>query len=189
MDLIGAIEIFATLTGVAYVVLEILQKNAMWVVGILTGAACAYSFAVQHLWASMGLNIYYVGMSVWGIIQWKKDSAASGGALHLGTLTRGVILWSAVLTLAGCALLTWILGLAMDSFPLHDAAVTMLSVTATVWLVRSYPAQWLLWIAVDSLSAWLCLRSGMPWMGVLYIVYAASAVYGWIHWKKHGIYV
>ena len=43
--LISAIEIFAAVTGVAYVVLEILQKNAMWVVGILTGLACAFSLA------------------------------------------------------------------------------------------------------------------------------------------------
>ena len=33
MTLVEAIEIFALVTGVAYVVLEILQKNAMWVVG------------------------------------------------------------------------------------------------------------------------------------------------------------
>ena len=58
MTLIEIIEIFALVTGVAYVVLEILQKNAMWVVGILTGAACAYSFAVQRIWGMMGLNIY-----------------------------------------------------------------------------------------------------------------------------------
>lgn len=42
MDLIQAIEIFAFVTGLAYIVLEIFQKNAMWVLGIATGIACAY---------------------------------------------------------------------------------------------------------------------------------------------------
>ena len=73
MSVIEIIEIFALVTGVAYVVLEILQKNAMWVVGILTGAACAYSFAVQRSWGMMGLNLYYIVMSVIGLVQWRKD--------------------------------------------------------------------------------------------------------------------
>ena len=67
MDIVQAIEIFAFVTGIAYIVLEILQKNAMWVVGILTGAACAYSFAVQRSWGMMGLNLYYIVISVIGL--------------------------------------------------------------------------------------------------------------------------
>ena len=74
MDILQLIEIFAFVTGVLYLILEIAQKNAMWVIGILTGVACAYSFAVQRLWASMGLNIYYVFVSIWGLYQWRRDS-------------------------------------------------------------------------------------------------------------------
>ena len=60
------LEIFSLVTGLIFLILEIRQKNAMWVIGILTGAACAFSFAVQHVWASMGLNIYYLAVSVIG---------------------------------------------------------------------------------------------------------------------------
>ena len=97
MTLIEIIEIFALVTGVAYVVLEILQKNAMWVVGILTGAACAYSFAVQRSWGMMGLNLYYIVMSVIGLIQWRKDGAAVGeDVIHLRPLPKKTALWSAI---------------------------------------------------------------------------------------------
>ena len=78
----------------AYVVLEILQKNAMWVLGILTGAACAFSFGVQHVWASMGLNIYYVVISFIGLAKWRKDGArVAEGAIHLRALPKKVVLW------------------------------------------------------------------------------------------------
>ena len=73
MDIVKVIEIFALVTGVPYIVLEVLQKNSMWYFGIATGLACAYSFAVQHLWSNMALNIYYVGMSVWFLYQWRKE--------------------------------------------------------------------------------------------------------------------
>ena len=85
---IQAIEIFALVTGVVYLVLEILQKNSMWVVGILTSTACAFEFAITHVWASMGLNLYYVVVSVIGFIQWRKASEAVGeGEIHLGIVT------------------------------------------------------------------------------------------------------
>jgi hypothetical protein len=29
----------------------------------------------------------------------------------------------------------------------------------------------------------------MWWMTALYAAYALSAVYGYVHWKKHGVYV
>ena len=79
MDIIGIIEVFALVTGVPYIVLEVLQKNGMWYFGIATGLACAYSFAIQHVWSNMSLNIYYVVMSVWGLYQWRKGQQTSGG--------------------------------------------------------------------------------------------------------------
>ncbi len=97
-------------TGIVYVVLEILQKNAMWVLGIFTGIACAVSFGVQHVWASMGLNLYYVGMSVVGLLQWKKASGQVGeGALHLRKLPKAVAFWSAALLVIGSVALIQLL--------------------------------------------------------------------------------
>lgn len=185
--IIRIIEIFALVTGVAYVVLEILQKNAMWVLGILTGAACAFSFGVQHVWASMGLNIYYVVVSFIGLWQWKKDGAQVGeGEIHIRPLTPKVQYISTLVYVIGLYPIFYILKASGDPAPLLDAASTLLSVIATWWLAKSYLRQWLLWIGADLMSTWLCIETGQWWMAVLYAVYAASAVYGYFHWKKRG---
>ena len=52
-------QIFTLLTGVIYIVLEIRQKNFMWVVGIATSLAAMWVFFRQGLYASFGLNTYY----------------------------------------------------------------------------------------------------------------------------------
>ena len=191
MDLIKAIEIFAFVTGIIYLILEIKQKNFMWVIGILTGVACAYSFGVQRLWASMGLNIYYVVVSVWGLYKWRKDSAKldDGTEVHLAVLSKKTMLVSALIFVLGTALMVWLLHALGDSSTILDAVVTVMSAIATWWLAKSYPQQWLLWILADALSFALCLTSGMYWMAVLYLAYAASAVYGWYYWRKKGKYV
>ena len=189
-QVIQAIEIFAAVTGVLYVILEILQKNAMWWVGILTGAACAFEFATEHVWASMGLNIYYVGMSVVGLIQWKKASEQVGkGEIHLCKLPKKVGVWSVVLFFVGNLVLNRLLEATGDAHPYLDGSATALSVVATWWLAQSYLEQWLLWIMADVLTTTLCIVTGQYWMAVMYLAYAASAVYGYFHWKNHGEYV
>ena len=198
MDILQAIEIFAFVTGIAYLLLEIWQKNAMWVIGILTGAACAYSFAVQRLWASMGLNVYYVFVSVWGLYQWRRDSRrlaeetaaeAGTGAIHLRHLPRKTLWTSLLLFLFGSAALIDLLRLLNDQESAMDAIVTVLSAIGTWWLARSYPQQWLVWIVADTLSTILCLTVGMHWMALLYVAYTVSAVYGYFHWKRKGVWI
>ena len=189
-QVIQAIEIFALVTGIVYVVLEILQKNAMWVVGILTGAACAFEFAVTHVWASMGLNLYYVAMSVVGLIQWRKASGqVEEGDIHLRKVSLKAGILSAVLFTAGTAVMIPVLKATGAPAPFLDAIAVMLSVVGTWWLAQSYLEQWLIWIVADVLTTTLCLTTGQYWMAVLYLVYIGSAVYGYIHWKSRGKYV
>lgn len=187
---IQAIEVFAMVTGVVYLVLEILQKNSMWVVGILTSTACAFEFAITHVWASMGLNIYYVVMSVIGLLQWRKAREAVGeGEIHLSRLPRTVALWSAALFVLGSLVLMQVLRATGDPAPGMDAVAVTLSVIATWWLAQSYLQQWLLWIVADIFTTTICLTTGQYWMAVLYTAYIASAVYGYFHWKRKGKYV
>ena len=177
-------------TGVAYVALEIMQKRLMWVVGILTAAACAFSFGVQHVWASMGLNLYYLAMSVVGLVQWKKaEQQVEADGLHLQKLSRKTALWSAAAFVLGSLGLIFLLRATGDPAPQLDGVATMLSIIATWWLAKSYLQQWLLWIVADVISAALCVSTGQWWMAALYLVYAASAVYGYFHWKSRGKYV
>lgn len=200
-NLIQIIEIIALLTGVPYIILEVLQKDSMWYFGIATGIACAVSFAVQNLWASMGLNIYYVGMSIWGLYQWKKDEAKltvaknehrnddSKKGIHLTSINVRTVIWSAVLFIVGTAVLIATLRLLHDKESSMDAVITVMSAIAMFWLGKSYPQHWLIWIVSDCLLTALCFRSGMYWMTALYGAYIISAVIGFFHWRRNGEYV
>jgi nicotinamide mononucleotide transporter len=138
----------------------------------------------------MGLNLYYVVVSVIGLIQWRKASEAVGeGEIHLARLPRAVAIWSAVLFVLGSLVLMQVLRAAGDPAPRLDAVAVTLSVIATWWLAQSYLQQWLLWIVADILTTTLCLSTGQYWMAALYIAYIASAVYGYFHWKRKGKYL
>lgn len=190
-------EIFTLVTGVIYIVLEIRQKNFMWVVGIMTSVAAMWVFFRQGLYASFGLNTYYLVTSFIGLWQWGRDrkkleaavEKQEGDVIHLNHLSMKTVLVTLLAAAAGICLLSWLMEMLENPMSVLDAAVAVLSAVATWWLVRSYLEQWWLWILADALSTCLCMTQGLWWMTALYAAYTLSAVYGYIHWKKHGVYV
>ena len=190
-------EIFTLVTGVIYIILEIRQKNLMWVVGILTSIAAMWVFFRQGLYASFGLNTYYLVTSVVGLWQWRRDidRISQDGAVHddgtvrLKHLSLKTVAVSAVAVVVGTLALAMVMEHLENPMSYLDSAVAVLSAVATWWLVRCYIQQWWLWIAADTVSTILCASQGLWWMAALYAAYAVSAIIGYIHWKKHGRYI
>ena len=190
-------EIFTLVTGVIYIILEIRQKNLMWVVGILTSVAAMWVFFRQGLYASFALNSYYLVTSFIGLWQWRKDidrisqdgSEQKDGTVRLKRLSIKTVAVSAFAVVAGTLALAFLMELLENPMSYLDSAVAVLSAVATWWLVRCYIQQWWLWIAADTVSTVLCASQGLWWMAALYAAYAVSAIIGYIHWKKHGRYI
>lgn len=197
-------EVFSFVTGVIYVILEVKQKNAMWILGMLTSAATVYVFFSQGLYASSVLNVYYFAIAFWGLYQWRKDAAkvafqknqedteqdkAGPATVHLTRLSVRTVWWSIAVMIIGTLLLVFAMDLLEDSMSVMDASVAMLSAVATWWLGRSYLQQWLLWVAADLLTLVMCMVQGLYPMAVLYAVYTAMAVYGYFYWRRNGRYV
>jgi nicotinamide mononucleotide transporter len=192
-------EIFTMVTGVIYIILEIRQKNLMWLVGVLTSVAAMWVFFRQGLYASFALNTYYLVTSFIGLWQWSRDKkklVSEGDRIHLNRLTAKTVAVSAVVMVLGTfglvELMQWLnsAGILQEN-PMSylDSAATILSAIATWWLVRSYIQQWWLWIVADLMSTILCASQGMWWMTALYAAYTLSAVYGWAHWHRNGKYI
>ena len=191
------LEIFTLITGVIYVILEIRQKNAMWVLGIITSLASMMVFFRQGLYASFGLNTYYLITAFIGLWQWRRDKGAIEGSsrIHLNTLTWKTAAISAAIFICGTIGLSVgmeymsELGFKENPMSLLDASIAVLSAVATWWLVKAYLQQWWLWIVANGLSVALCASQEMWWMALLYILYMAAALIGLRHWRKHGVII
>ena len=191
-------EIFTLVTGVIYIILEIRQKNFMWVIGVLTSLAAMWVFLRQGLYASFGLNTYYLITAFIGLWQWGRDRKKVGhvvetsgnkDTIHLNRLTFRTVAISALVSAVGIFVLAWVMEMLENPMSYLDASVAVLSAVATWWLVKAYIQQWWIWVVADALSTVLCATQGMWWMTALYGAYAISAVYGYIHWKRNGVYI
>jgi nicotinamide mononucleotide transporter len=47
-------------------------------------------------------------------------------------------------------------------------------------MVQWDPINWLHWVVIDAVSIYLYMKRGMPWGALLFAVYTALAVHGWV---------
>lgn len=190
----GWIEIAGLVAGIAYTLFEILQMRIMWIIGIFSAAAYIIIFYTDGLYAAMGLQIYFLIMSIYGIRQWtiikKKEEK-----IYFKIPTAKTLLWSFLALAAATVAMYFIIKLfstlfssTPDPYPFWDALSTGLSIIGTYWLSKSYLPQWFLWIAADIILIVLfVLQGGMASSVVLYSIYTLAEFYGIYHWKKSGV--
>ena len=188
------LEYFGVVTGLLYLLLEIRQHKAMWVVGFLTSLVYVFVFFFSKIYADMGLNIYYVAISIYGFWKWTQtDKTADKEKPASETILYRPITWPlfggialAILSIYG--LLYYVLHNFTDSpIPMGDAFTTSVGIVATWMLARRIIEHWIFWVIVNFVSVYLYYLRGLYPTMFLYICYAILAITGYYTWKKKGI--
>lgn len=180
------IEIFAALTGLLYVVLEIRQKRLMWVVGAVSALFFMVVFVSSSLYAAMGLQVYYLFVSIYGWKKWGENSSDPALAKEVVVAMKLIpALISVSISILSYFLINWILEkYTNDPHSELDAFVTVVSMLATYWVTRKHIENWILWIIADAVAVYLYVQQGLYATTILYVIYIIAAVSGYIHWRK-----
>lgn len=180
------IEIFGVVTGILYVILEVKQNRLLWPLGLLTSATYVYVFFNGKFYADMGLQVYYVLISIYGWYYWSRGGQRSDtGELQVvrgGKRQLFILFLVFVISWAGIYFL--LDRLTDSSVPLGDSFTTALALVATWMLARKIIEHWFLWIIANLVSIALYIYKGLYPTVILYAVYTAMAVYGYLEWKK-----
>ena len=199
------IELAASLFGLVYVVFEVLQKNFMWYLWVLTSITFGIVYYYSHIYAYMGLQIYYVAMGIYGIYSWRRAKALAKRAaaqpatqpgeprsedadiLVVRRMSREVAILSTLFSIIVFFILTYILKCTEDPNPWLDSFCSVISMLATFWLSRQYLQNWYLWIVCNVASTILSLSVEQYYAALLYFIMIGMAVWGLWHWNKNGV--
>ena len=199
------IELAASLFGLVYVVFEVLQKNFMWYLWVLTSITFGIVYYYSHIYAYMGLQIYYVAMGIYGIYSWRRAKALAKRAAaqpatqpgELGSedadilvvrrMSREVAILSTLFSIIVFFILTYILKCTEDPNPWLDSFCSVISMLATFWLSRQYLQNWYLWIVCNVASTILSLSVEQYYAALLYFIMIGMAIWGLWHWNKNGV--
>lgn len=190
------IEIFSLVTGVVFIIMQIIQHKWMWYLQLATAISAIIVASFNHLWGSAALNLFFTVMAFLGIYRWKKmeekmEEKSEPDRIHIARLSRKALPISFSIIFFGGSLMYFILTRpgVNDPYPFLDSITFVLSMVGSYWLTRSYIWQWLVWFIADSFGVVLYFSQGLNGMGILYCVYLLSCIIGYINWKKNGVYV
>jgi nicotinamide mononucleotide transporter len=180
------VEILGVVFSLLYLWFSIRQNILLWPMGIISALLYMWVFYHSKFYADMGLNGYYLVISAYGWIFWKRGGSRQGEPLPVTRIAMNHARVLAPVTFAAFIMIGVILDRFTDSpIPYWDAFTTAVSFTATWMLARKILEHWILWIIVDTVSMGLYLYRGLYPTLVLFAVYTAMAVIGFIQWKKN----
>lgn len=180
------IEITGAVAGIIYVFLEIKQKIWLWPIGIVTSSFYVVVFFQSGFYADMGLQFYYLFISIYGWYWWLKGGNNSeSGSLKVTNIKKRGLFFSFLLFLCLFALIWVILASFTDSqLPGWDSFTTALAIVATWMLARKYIEHWYLWMVANTVSIGLYIFKELYPTVILFTVYTVMSFVGYMEWKR-----
>jgi len=181
------VEVLGVITGLVYLYFSVRQIIWLWPFGIISSALFILIFFNSKFYADMGLQVYYLGVSIYGWIYWSRGvvDRDERSTLPVRRINRQQAL---VLSVTGILLLlgiVYILKQFTDSdVPWGDGFTTAGSIVATWMLARKILEHWMVWVIVDIVAAGLYFYKGLYPSFLLYLIFTIIAVVGFFQWKR-----
>ncbi len=181
----NSVEIIGTLLGLLFLYFEIKQSKWLWPVGLFSSLMYIYVFFISKFYADMGLQFYYVFISIYGWFRWSAVKESTKKELPVVNLSMNLFIKLLLASLLIYLAISFILVNFTDSpLPYWDSFTTALSIVATWMLARKILQQWLLWVAVNFVSMCLYFYKELYPTVILFAIYTVLAFYGYYKWKK-----
>lgn len=180
------LEAAGVVLSILYLVLAIRENLWCWPAAFLSSVITIAVMFGARLYSEAGLNVFYAAMAVYGWYQWRYGGARTGKRklpISVWPLRTHVLAIGG--SLAGSVLVGWVMSRYTDAaFPYLDAFVTVSSIVTTYMVARKILENWLYWLVVDSLSAYLYWQRELYLYVGLFVLYLVLVVIGWIRWQR-----
>lgn len=184
------IELIGVITGLLCVYLAAINNIWNWPFAIINVVLYIYIYFHAQLYADMGLQVYLLGVNIYGWYYWSRRSVTEV-KVPVVSITGRQWLWSAAIV----AVVTPVLGYTLISlspilhykpaaYPYLDSFCTMCSIIAQVYLARKVLQNWLIWVFVDLIYVGVYIVKDLHPTAFMYAIFAIIAAKGYCDWRK-----
>lgn len=178
------LEGVAVIFGIASVIYSIKKNILVFPTGMVSTLIYVYICLEYKLYADMGINAYYFGMSVYGWYLWSRPTGEKE-ELPVTWLSKMGIVKSIVLFLGSYAVLYYVLANFTDSDVPYWDSFTTSSAFVGMWLMAKKKVEnWIAWIITDIVSVPLYLYKGLMLTSFQFLFFTVLATIGLIEWIK-----
>ena len=179
------LEVVAAVLAVVMVGCNMREIHWGWPLATVSSLLYVGVFAQAGIYGDASLQIFFALAALWGWSQWLRGQRADGSVLRVSRLSP----WGIFLTLVACGLAWPAVALFLICFtdtevPWLDGFATGLSLVGQFLLARKFIENWVIWLAVNTVSVGLFIHKGL-WLTVaLYTVFAVLSVAGYFAWRQ-----
>ncbi|MGK0441073.1 MAG: nicotinamide mononucleotide transporter [Pseudohongiellaceae bacterium] len=178
-------ELAAVLFGIAYLLLAMREKISCWYAAFMSTAIYTVLFWDVSLLMDSALQVYYMAMAVYGWYQWRqpKDQVKAELAISCWRWQTHSIAIGTVI-LVSC-LSGWLLQNNTDAaWPYLDSFTTWGAIVTTYMVAKKVLENWLYWIVIDAVAAFLYMDRGLYLTALLFAAYVVIVVFGYFQWRN-----
>ncbi len=173
----------ALVFGLIYIYFAVHNRSICFIFGLISSAFWAYeSYFILNLQFDAFLQLFYVLMSIWGLIAWWSGQESK--ELPISSVPFEIHALLVLLCISSGIALAYIgeryLGTNMAFL---DAFTTGLLIVATILLVRRIIENWLYFIIADLIYLYIYGKSGAYLFVFIMIVYTIMAILGFKKWQ------
>ena len=182
------IEAFGVLTG--FICVWLAARNNIWnfPVQIVSVLLYMYIFYNAKLYADMGLQVYFLGMAMYGWYYWINRSDNELTLKPVRRIKRRTLAIGVPLVLFFTVFFGTFLHTQTDAFfPYLDSLCAGGSLLGAYLLARRILENWIVWIIVDVIYLYLYISKDLYLTTFLYGAYIIIAIIGYLEWKKNWI--
>jgi nicotinamide mononucleotide transporter len=185
-ELLGAsvLEAVAVILALLYLVLAMFRSMWCWLCAFVSSVCYVIVMWRAHLVMDTLLSVFYVVMAVYGYWQWLRGQSKDG-ELMIARWTWRQHALAALFLLLTTAANAWALQFVQIArSPWLDSFVTWGSVLTTFMVARRLIENWLYWIVVDGVAAYLYYSRGLTATALLFVAYVFMVIYGYWVWRR-----
>lgn len=177
------LEVIGVITGLLCVYLAAKNNIWNWPFAIISVTIYIFIFYDAHLFADMGLQVYFFVVNLYGWYYWSKKPDTDE-KIPVVRITKKETIISAIAILSFTILLGSGLKYTSASYPYVDSFCAACSLVAQVFLARKVLENWLIWVFVDIIYVAVYLFKDLHLTALMYAVYVGIAIMGYMDWNK-----
>jgi nicotinamide mononucleotide transporter len=177
-------EVLAVVFGIVSVYLSTREHIWSWPTALVNVGLYFVVFYEAKLYADMGLQVVYFGLSLYGWYEWLYGGA-NRTELHVSRTTRPLGVRLLIIGVVCAAVLGTLLARFTDAaLPYVDSATTSTSLVAQWMMTRKILENWAVWLAVDVVYVGMFIFKHLYLTAGLYTVFFVLAAMGYVQWKR-----
>ncbi len=178
------LEAFAVFLGIASVFYSMKVNILVYPTGIISTLIYVWICFQYKLYADMGINAYYFGMSVYGWYVWTHPKEGAAEVPVTWMKAKGWLI-ALVILLFSYLLLSYVLVNFTDSDVPYWDSFTTASAFVGMWLMAKKKVEnWIFWIITDFVAIPLYFYKGLILTSFQYLFFTVLAIMGLIAWIK-----